>query len=282
MKIKFFGNRRFVLEEILKRTSNVEINVIGGTHLERDSFLAGQPYSIVKNKQDVMNEICKDDFDIMISNGLPYILDLQKLPSRVYVNIHPSFLPDLRGVDPVLGAILFKRDAGATCHLIDNGIDTGPIISRIKIPYSEDLTASLLYQLSFHAEKMCFIDAWNRNFVPLGITPKLDSTLYFTRKADTRLISFADNDTSVIQTVKAFDNKNQGARFFIGIEEAICHTAWLSKNPFLDRVFPKAENNQVVLIYEDTVIIKRKESFLFLGKIATVSDKWVGQIVVGK
>lgn len=282
MKIKFFGNRRFVLEEILKRTSNVDINVISGTHLERDAFLSGLPHRIVYNKQDVVDELCKDDFDVMISNGLPYILNLQELPSKAYVNIHPSFLPDLRGVDPVLGAILFKRDAGATCHLIDNGIDTGPIISRIKIPYSEDLTASLLYQLSFHAEKMCFIDAWTRNFIPLGITPVLDSTLYFTRKADTRLISFSDNDTSIIQTVKAFDNKNQGARFFIGTEEVICHTAWLSKNPFLNKVFPKVKNNQVVLVYEDTVVIKRNENFIFFGKISSISEKWVGQIVFGK
>jgi methionyl-tRNA formyltransferase len=282
MKIKFFGNRRFVLEEILKRTPNVDINVIGGTHLERDSFLSGQTYRIVSNKQDVINELCKDDFDIMISNGLPYILNLQDLPSKPYVNIHPSFLPDLRGVDPVLGSILFKRDAGATCHLIDSGIDTGPIISRIKIPYSEDLTASLLYQLSFHAEKMCFIDAWSRNFIPLGIRPVLDSTLYFTRKTDTRLISFADNDASIIQTVKAFDNKNQGARFFIGTEEVISHTAWLSKNPFLEKVFPNVENNQVVLAFEDTIAIKRKDSFLFFSKIAATSEHWVGQIAVGK
>ena len=47
------------------------------------------------------------------------------MKKKKYVNIHPSFLPDLRGIDPVLGSILFKRDAGATCHIMSEKIDAG-------------------------------------------------------------------------------------------------------------------------------------------------------------
>ena len=70
----------------------------------------------------------------------------------------------MRGIDPVLGSILFKRDAGATCHIMSEKIDAGDIISQLKIPYSNDLDASLLYQLSFIAEKKVFHMALQKNF----------------------------------------------------------------------------------------------------------------------
>jgi len=282
MRIKFFGNRRFVLEEILLRTSDVEINVIANTHLERDSFLKGKKYKLIGNKNEAIESICRGDFDLLISNGLPYILKLSELPVRKYVNIHPSFLPDLRGVDPVLGSILYRRDSGATCHLMDDGIDTGPIISRVKIPYTDDLTATLLYQLSFVAEKNSFVDAWNRDFLPLEISQDRSNTIYFTRKPDTSVIPLMQDDLHIAQTVKAFSNKNQGARFYIDDCEFRCFSCWFSSNKFLFEIFPDARSNEIVLVYEDVVAVKRPNNFLFLAQIAGTSQGWIGKTIVGR
>jgi methionyl-tRNA formyltransferase len=282
MRIKFFGNRRFVLEELLLRTSNVEINVIANTHLARDPCLNGRNYNLIGSAREAVESICRDDFDLLISNGLPYILKLENLPKRKYVNIHPSFLPDLRGVDPVLAAILYCRDSGATCHLIDEGIDTGPIISRVKIPFTDDLTATLLYQLSFFAEKKAFIDAWDRDFLPLGISPDISDTIYFTRKSDTNIIPLSLGNLEISQTVKAFSNKNQGTRFFIDGIELRCFSCWFSSNQFLTDIFSSKKMNEVVFVYEDIIIIKRKKDFLFLSQIATTSQEWIGKTIVGR
>jgi methionyl-tRNA formyltransferase len=282
MRIKFFGNRRFVLEEIIRRTSDVEINVIAGTHLEKDAFIQGRKINLIYSKQDVYNSLQKDDFDLFISNGLPYILNLNDVPKKKYVNIHPSYLPDLRGIDPVLGSIIFMRDAGATCHLMDNGIDTGPIISRVKIPFTSDLTASLLYQLSFQAEKKCFADAWDRKFLPLNLNQSIEGMIYFSRKSNTRVIPFSGADSEIEQTVRAFNNKNQGARFNIQSQEVSCYSAWFSTNEFLFEIFPNCKPNEIVLVYEDTVVIKREGSFLFLSQILGTCQEWVGRIVSGR
>lgn len=277
MKVLFFGNRRFVLQKLLEKNCDIEIGVIKHTHLEKDDIIKGKKYKIYESSEQVHERIKQDDFDILISNGLPYKLKIADLPKKQYVNIHPSFLPDLKGVDPVLGSILFERDAGATCHLMDSFLDTGPIISQIKIPFSHDLKASLLYQLSFLAEQIVFEKAWKNKF---KIKKKQDSSnkyLYFTRNERTKYFDSHTPNKKILQIVKAFDNKNQGARFFLDNQEIKCHDAWISYNRFLKKYFKENENNSVVLQYEDTIVLKKDNQFLFLSKIIEPINNFFGK-----
>ena len=280
MKYLFLGNRRFVLEELLKVAPDAEIGVIAGSFLERDPFLAGKNFRVFKTSAEIHDRVSVGDFDVLVSNGLPFKLRINELPKRRYVNVHPSYLPDLRGIDPVLGAILFARDAGATCHLMDTGFDTGPIISRVKIEYSDDLRASLLYQLSFLAERQCFVQAHNVNFEPSFLQEERDDLIYFSRKPSTRVLNFSESSEQIVRVVKAFDNRNQGARFFSGGKEYQCHDAWISRNAFLSRNFGSRRENEIVLIYEDTAVIKRSGSFLFLSKIKSLDGLSIGDILM--
>src|SRR6185295_17658889 len=95
-------------------------------------------------------------------------------------------------MDPVPGALLFGRDAGATCHMMDDGIDTGPIISQVRIPYSEELYAGLLYQLSFKAEQEVFRLALARNFRPARAQSAAKDIVYYTRKKEDLRIRFSE------------------------------------------------------------------------------------------
>ena len=81
----------------------------------------------------------------------------QKLPKAVLdipalgcVNIHPSLLPKHRGVSPVPAAILSGDSfTGVSVMLMDEGWDTGPVLSRAQIPVSvRDTTGSLMDKLS--------------------------------------------------------------------------------------------------------------------------------------
>ncbi|WP_233925555.1 formyltransferase family protein [Polynucleobacter sp. IMCC 29146] len=265
------------MEELLKKTKNVQIVCIDGTHLQKDSILDSYDYDLVKNSEEVHDLINKSNFDILISNGLPFKLRLNDLPDKKYINIHPSYLPDLRGVDPVLGAILYERDCGATCHVMNDKFDCGEIISQVKIPFSQDLTASLLYQLSFIAEKKSFIEAWNLRFEPQRPQVNSNDLIYFTRSIDSRYIKFAQDNNSILRTIKAFDNHNQGARFIIDNNEYKCHSGWISKNLFLTEIFSKFPINTIVMVYEDTIVIKRNTSFLFLSEVSPINNNLVGK-----
>jgi methionyl-tRNA formyltransferase len=81
----------------------------------------------------------------------------QKLPKAVLdipafgcVNIHPSLLPKHRGVSPVPAAILSGDSfTGVSIMLMDEGWDTGPVLSRAQVPISvQDTTGSLMDKLS--------------------------------------------------------------------------------------------------------------------------------------
>ncbi len=50
------------------------------------------------------------------------------------LNAHPGLLPEVRGSASVAWAIATDQKVGCTCHFIDAGIDTGPIVSRREIP----------------------------------------------------------------------------------------------------------------------------------------------------
>jgi methionyl-tRNA formyltransferase len=81
----------------------------------------------------------------------------QKLPKAVLgipafgcVNIHPSLLPKYRGVSPVPAAILSGDNfTGVSVMLMDEGWDTGPVLSRAQVRISaQDTAGALMDKLS--------------------------------------------------------------------------------------------------------------------------------------
>ena len=77
----------------------------------------------------------------------PNVLDL---PARGCINVHASLLPQYRGAEPIVAAILAgEAETGVTVMLIDAGMDTGPILAQRAIPIAADDTrASLTDKLS--------------------------------------------------------------------------------------------------------------------------------------
>lgn len=63
-------------------------------------------------------------------------------PRLGVVNLHPSLLPLYRGVHPISWALIRgEHQTGVTLHVIDEGIDTGPILlqSTVQIDNEDDI-----------------------------------------------------------------------------------------------------------------------------------------------
>lgn len=78
------------------------------------------------------------------------------IPRHGCVNIHPSLLPRHRGASPMAAAIL-AGDAftGVSIMLLDEGLDTGPVLTRAQTPISaSDTTGSLSIKLSQMAARL--------------------------------------------------------------------------------------------------------------------------------
>jgi methionyl-tRNA formyltransferase len=67
-----------------------------------------------------------------------------KIPKFGIINSHPGLLPKYRGVDVIPWAIMNEDEVGVTVHFIDEGIDTGDIIYRKKIPINKKDTLESL------------------------------------------------------------------------------------------------------------------------------------------
>jgi methionyl-tRNA formyltransferase len=64
---------------------------------------------------------------------------LLEVPSLGCINLHPSLLPRYRGPSPISGALLAGDElTGVSIMLMDEGMDTGPVLRQVTIPIEHD------------------------------------------------------------------------------------------------------------------------------------------------
>ncbi len=106
-------------------------------------------------KAEVVAELANFKPDVIIVAAFGQILTHKVLgiPRYGSINIHPSLLPQHRGASPVAAAILAgDAFAGVSIMLMDEGLDTGPVLGRAQIPIlAWDNNSSLTAKLSLVA-----------------------------------------------------------------------------------------------------------------------------------
>lgn len=69
---------------------------------------------------------------------------LARFPQRI-VNIHPALLPSFPGTRPIEDALAAgATETGVTVHLVDEGVDSGPIIAQERVPIEPGETLDAL------------------------------------------------------------------------------------------------------------------------------------------
>ena len=90
--------------------------------------------------------------DVVVVAAFAYLLPREVLavPRLGCLNVHPSLLPRHRGPSPVAAALLCgDAETGVSIMLMDEGLDTGPVLSQESLSISEaDTTGSLTWSLS--------------------------------------------------------------------------------------------------------------------------------------
>lgn len=275
----FVGNREYVLKEIIAMGLNLTaVFVMEDSYLHHrllnDSFVA---YTTVSSKRQLLEFLSNCNYDVLVSNGCKYILPVNDMKRALYVNIHPSFLPDLKGMDPINGACLYKRQPGASCHLIDAGIDTGQIVSRIPIPLTDDIDSIILFQMSFKAEVKAFREAYKRDFIPITPQPVIENALYYTISSSDMNIHFNKGAEYVLNQAKAFGYSTKGLYFKCGGNHYKCFSIREMTNPFLLEMSREFEELEVFMAVDKDILIKLNGRVLRIGQIelngATIYEK---------
>ncbi|CAB4677693.1 unannotated protein [freshwater metagenome] len=73
--------------------------------------------------------------DLVVSAGFMRILPADFVNRFPTINIHPSLLPNFPGAHAVRDALAAAvAITGTTVHWVDDGVDTGPVITQMEVP----------------------------------------------------------------------------------------------------------------------------------------------------
>jgi phosphoribosylglycinamide formyltransferase-1 len=87
--------------------------------------------------------------ELVVLAGYMHLLTpgfLDRFPGRV-VNVHPSLLPAFPGAHAVADQLAAGvRESGCTVHLVDEGVDSGPILLQERVPVLDGDTEETLHE----------------------------------------------------------------------------------------------------------------------------------------
>jgi phosphoribosylglycinamide formyltransferase-1 len=102
--------------------------------------------------------------DHVVSAGFMKLLGPQFLGrfARI-VNTHPALLPAFPGAHAVRDALEYGvKVTGATAHLIDDGVDTGPVLAQVAVPVLDNDDEASLHERIKVAERAMLVDVVRR------------------------------------------------------------------------------------------------------------------------
>ncbi len=98
--------------------------------------------------------------DLVVCAGFMRILGPAFLRRFTVTNTHPALLPSFPGAHAVPDALAYGvKVTGVTVHLVDEGVDTGPVVAQAAVPVLPDDTEASLHARIQDVEQPLYVDA---------------------------------------------------------------------------------------------------------------------------
>lgn len=101
------------------------------------SFELGEHASRDERDAAMADWLEQQGVELVVLAGYMHLLTsafLDRFPERV-INVHPSLLPAFPGAHAVADQLAAGvRESGCTVHLVDEGVDSGPILLQERVP----------------------------------------------------------------------------------------------------------------------------------------------------
>jgi len=273
------SNRTGVLEEIRKNSflRLQHVFAVKDSALERG--IEGVPHSLIRpgGKSEFLDELAGMEFDLFVSNGCPVIVPVSKLikSHQLFINVHPSLLPEFRGYHPANGVLLKgAKEAGATLHEMVDRVDRGVVIHQERFPITPDLDLGLLYHLLFRTEARAFsggIQKIFENGFKYGGEPQGEGVSYYRRTPEDMRVDFeVMDDAEILRRIRAFGISSQGARCNLGGRSYNLFEAQALINPLLNALYLDHAPGSIVLKYEDALVVRSRQSLIRVSKFSQV------------
>ncbi|HIW91333.1 MAG TPA: phosphoribosylglycinamide formyltransferase [Candidatus Corynebacterium avicola] len=103
--------------------------------------------------------------DIIVSAGFMRIIGpavIARFSGRI-INTHPALLPAFAGAHAVEDALEYGVSlTGSTVHVVDDGVDTGPILAQRAVPVQRGDTVDTLHERIKTVERALIVDVLHR------------------------------------------------------------------------------------------------------------------------
>ena len=122
--------------------------------------LCDEGFEVIVSPEPYESELI-DDFspDMILSSGYDRLLrpkTVQRFSQRI-INLHAAYLPWARGIGTTLFATMLRYPYGVSVHFINEGLDTGNLISRKLVqPSPKDTLRTLYSKLLLATEELFF------------------------------------------------------------------------------------------------------------------------------
>lgn len=216
--------------------------------------------------QEAEDLIASVQADIMVVAAYGHIIpkNILRLPKFGCVNIHGSILPKWRGAAPIQRAILSgDKETGITIIQMNEGLDTGDILSIYPIPILEqDSTESLYDKLSYvGAEAIINVLSHIHEIKPLKQSEKGASYASKLSKEEA-LINWTDSTDIILNKIRGY-NPFPGA--FTHLHDKILKIWQAQKVDNKDyEAFVNMSCGEIVFINSKTMIVKTGDGFISL------------------
>jgi methionyl-tRNA formyltransferase len=180
-----------------------------------------QPASLKPPEVVAQFAALKPDVMVVASYGRILTPEILAVPTHGCLNVHPSLLPKYRGSSPIAEAMLQGDTVtGVTIMLLDEGMDTGPIVAQEEYPVlSDDTSESLTIRMFERGAELISrtLPAWVNG--GLKAAPQDDNLATYSRRLEK-----SDGELDFSRTAKQLDDQIRALHPWPG-----AYTRWKGK-----------------------------------------------------
>jgi methionyl-tRNA formyltransferase len=281
MKVFFIGNVNFSRSMLETLLGIEEVQVVGIATKSKSNFNADHtdlsdlaiqndiPFKFVKdiNAPNIIEWISSVNPDVVYCMGWSSLIktELLNLAPNGVIGYHPAKLPQNRGRHPLIWAlVLGLRETASTFFKMNEGADTGDIVSQVDVKIEEDFIAADLYEALIQVSKEQIKD-FTLGFVNGEVTfLKQDhskSNYWRKRGMLDGQINFSSNSKTIFNLVRGLSKPYVGAHLFFENQEVKIWSCEIG--PVVDL---NLEPGKVLEVSENRILIKTGDASIWIDE----------------
>ncbi|MCY6483565.1 methionyl-tRNA formyltransferase [Clostridium aestuarii] len=295
MKILFYGDGPWAQLSLIKILDAEDIEVKGVIlrYSSQDPVLreigesADIPVYVEKNvNSEKFVKFAKElNLDLSISMSFDQIIkkELRETSKNGFINCHAGKLPNFRGRNILNWALINdEKEIGITAHYIDDGIDTGDIISQAVIPIEEKDTYNTLLKKTHKKCPEVLLDAVYKikeNRADVIKQSHIKGSYFSYRRNGDELIDWNWTSRKIHNFIRALAEPSPGAQTYLNDEKIYI---WESEEQDYSKYI--STPGEIIGRVEDGIIVKTGDTAIKIKKISNNIDeeKYIPSIPVGR